>query len=275
MDIERKILDIKLMDTKKLEDVFKKIEEDGVEFLLAQYVDINGASKVKQVPSQYLKDLVEEGAGFAGAAVHGMGQGPHNHDLMARVDLDTYRKIPWRSNVGFLTSNIHVDNEPWPCCSRVNLIRMIDIFKEEGFVLNGGFEPEFFLVQRNSSGKIETWDPLGIDVQKKPCYDYRGISQAMDLLQEMINYGNKMGFEIYQSDHEDANGQYEINFSWTNILHASDKLVLFRMMANQVAAKHNAICTFMGKPFDDRSGSGAHLHFHVADAETGENPFSY
>jgi glutamine synthetase len=150
---------------------------------------------------------------------------------------------------------------------------MIDLFKEEGYAFNGGFEPEFFLVQHNSCGRIETWDPLGIDTQKKACYDYRGISQAIDLLQEIINFGNEMGFEIYQSDHEDANGQYEINFGWTNILHSSDRLVLFRMMASQVAAKYGAISTFMGKPFDNRSGSGAHLHFHVADVETGENLF--
>jgi len=95
----------------------------------------------------------------------------------------------------------------------------------------------------------------------------------MDVLQEIIKFGNQMGFEIYQSDHEDANGQYEVNFSWTNILENSDKLVLFRMMAGQVAAKYGAICTFMGKPFEDRSGSGAHLHFHVADSKTGENLF--
>ena len=261
------------MNTNKLENISEKIKEEGVEFLLAHYVDINGASKVKQVPSLYLKDLVEEGAGFAGAAVLGMGQGPHSHDLMARADLCTYQKIPWCSNVGFLTSNVHVDGEPWPYCSRVNLIRMMNIFKEEGYILNGGFEPEFFLVQRDSEGKIKTWDPLGVDIQKKPCYDYRGISQAMDVLQEIIKFGNQMGFEIYQSDHEDANGQYEVNFSWTNILENSDKLVLFRMMAGQVAAKYGAICTFMGKPFEDRSGSGAHLHFHVADSKTGENLF--
>ena len=99
------------------------------------------------------------------------------------------------------------------------------------------------------------------------------MCQTMDYLQDIIRFGNRMGFEIYQSDHEDANGQYEVNFGWTNALHASDRLVRFRMMAGQVASKYRAVATFMAKPFDDKTGSGAHLHFHVADPVTGDNLF--
>jgi glutamine synthetase len=150
---------------------------------------------------------------------------------------------------------------------------MLDEFAKEGYMYNGGFEPEHFLVQRNEDGGIKVWDPLGIDVLAKPCYDFRGICQAMDYLQEIIRYGNQMGFEIYQSDHEDANGQYEVNFGWTDALHAADRLTLFRMMAGQIANKHGAVCTFMAKPFGDKTGSAAHLHFHVADAATGKNLF--
>jgi glutamine synthetase len=150
---------------------------------------------------------------------------------------------------------------------------MVDLFAKEGYVLNGGFEPEHFLVERTGPGAIKVWDPLNIDRLSKPCYDFKGMCQAMDYLQDIIRFGNQMGFDIYQSDHEDANGQYEINFGWTDILHASDRLTLFRMMASQVATKYGCIATFMAKPFMNLTGSGAHLHFHVADAKTGTNLF--
>jgi glutamine synthetase len=253
--------------------VRERMRNEGIEFILVQFVDIHGSVKVKQVPVHCFDDVVDDGAGFAGAAVWGVGQGPHSHDLMARADLETYQKLPWKPNVAVFSSNLHVDGKPHPYCPRGNLLRMMDEFAREGFALNCGFEPEHFLVIRKPEGGIQIWDPLGIDTLAKPCYDFKGMSQAMDYLQDIIRYGNLMGFDIYQSDHEDANGQYEINFGWTNGLHAADRLTLFRMMTSQVAAKYGCIATYMAKPFNDKTGSGAHLHFHVADVETGKNLF--
>ena len=192
---------------------------------------------------------------------------------MARADIDTYRRLPWKPNVAVLNSNLYVDGKPHPYCPRGNLLRMTELFAAEGYVLNCGFEPEHFLVVRTPEGGIRIWDPLEIDTLAKPCYDFKGMCQAMDYLQDVIRYGNKLGFEIYQSDHEDANGQYEINFGWTNALHAADRLTLFRMMTSQVAAQRGCIATYMAKPFNDKTGSAAHLHFHVADVKTGGNLF--
>lgn len=255
------------------EIVCSQMREDGIEFILAQFVDINGAVKVKQVPAGCFDGIVEDGAGFAGAAVWGMGQGPHSHDLMGRADIETYRRLPWKKNVAVLNTNIYVDGKPHPYCPRGNLLRMSELFGKQGYVLNCGFEPEHFLVVRNSDGGISIWDPLGIDALAKPCYDFKGMCQAMDYLQDVIRYGNELGFEIYQSDHEDANGQYEVNYGWTNALHSADRLTLFRMMTSQVAAKYGCISTYMAKPFPDKTGSAAHLHFHVADSKTGKNLF--
>ncbi|MBF0201091.1 MAG: type III glutamate--ammonia ligase [Desulfamplus sp.] len=257
----------------KKEKVFENLKEQNIEFILAQFVDIHGAPRVKQVPLDSYHDIVEGGAGFAGGAVWGMGMGPESHDLMARADVDTFCRLPWQPNVAMASSDLYVDGEPWPFCPRNNLKRMLGIMAQEGYTLNGGFEPEHFLVSRDEEGKVRPWDPLSIDTQAKPCYDFKGMCQSMDYLQDIMRYGNEMGFGIYQSDHEDANGQYEINFDWTGAVHASDRLVHFRMMSGQVARKYGAIATFMAKPFEKMTGSGAHLHFHIADAATGENLF--
>ena len=255
------------------EAVRGKMSSDGIEFILAQFVDIHGTPRVKQVPANAFDDIVEEGAGFAGGAVWGLGQGPESHDMMARADIDTYQQLPWRTNTAVFNCNVHVDEEPYPYCARVNLLRMMEAFRKEGYVYNTGFEPEHFLVNRTADGGIEVWDPLGVDAMAKPCYDFKGMSQNIDYLQDVIRYGNQMGFEVYQSDHEDGNGQWEVNYGWTNILHSADRLVLFRMMASQLAAKYGFVATFMAKPFADKTGSAAHLHFHVADSATGKNLF--
>lgn len=271
----KNILKIKTSETtinEKREQVRAQLREQGIEFILAQFVDIHGAPKVKQVPVDSFDGLVDDGAGFAGAAVWGMGLGPESHDLMARTDLGTYTQLPWQLNVALACCDLYVDNEPWPYCPRTNLKRMLGHLAEKGFTLNGGYEPEHFLVEQDENG-IKPWDPLKIDTLAKPCYDFKGMSQSMEYLQDISRYGNQMGFGVYQSDHEDANGQYEVNFDWSDAVKSSDRLIHFRMMTGQIAQKYGAIATYVAKPFEDKTGSGAHLHFHLADVKTGKNIF--
>ena len=75
-------------------EVRQRMKDDGIEYLLVQFVDMNGSPKVKMVPAVHLDDAIDTGAGFAGAALPGMGQGPHSHDMLARVDLDSYTPLP-------------------------------------------------------------------------------------------------------------------------------------------------------------------------------------
>ena len=64
-----------------------QMEKDGIEYLLVQFVDITGAAKVKMVPVGAFDAAIDDGAGFAGGAVWGVGRGPHSHDMLARIDL--------------------------------------------------------------------------------------------------------------------------------------------------------------------------------------------
>ncbi len=255
------------------EDIHRRIQEDNIEFLLAQFVDIHGSPKVKMVPVSHLDDIIDVGAGFAGAAVPGMGQGPHSHDMAARVDLDTYTPLPWTQGVARFASDLYVDDEPYMYCARQNLKRVLSAARDEGYVFNVGIEPEHFLVTRNDDGSISVWDPNDIDNLAKPCYDFKGIAGVMDYLRDVMDGMRQVGWDAYQSDHEDANGQYEVNFVYDDALITADRYTFFKMMTSQYAQKYGAIATHMAKPFTDRTGSGGHIHFHLADAETGENLF--
>ena len=250
-----------------------QFEADGISYLLIQFVDIHGAAKVKLVPARTLPSMVESGAGFAGAAVWGAGQGPHSHDLNARVDLDTYTPLPYEPGIARFASDLYVDGEPHPFCPRVNLRRILERAKSLGFTFNVGIEPEFFLVTKNADGTISGWDPANVDDLAKPCYDFKGMSAALDFLRSLNDGLDALGWDVYQVDHEDANYQYEINFKYAEALTTADRLTFFRMMAGQVAQRVGAVATFMAKPFANRTGSGAHMHYHIADARTGKNLF--
>ena len=249
------------------------MSDNGVRYILTQFVDIHGAAKVKLVPVEHFDDVVDDGAGFAGGSLYGMGQGPHEHDMAARVDVDTYTPLPWDREVARFASDLFVDGEPHPYCPRQNMKRVLSEAGERGYVFNVGFEPEHFLVTRDGKGGIEVWDPADVDTLDKACYDYKGISGVMAYLKEMTDGLNELGWGVYQSDHEDANGQYEINFHYDDALVTADRCTFFKMMTSQLARKHGAIATHMAKPFADRTGSGGHVHYHLADTDTGDNIF--
>ena len=255
------------------EEVRQRMRDDGVEYLLAQFVDVNGSPKVKMVPASHLDDVIDEGAGFAGAAVMGMGQGPHSHDMLARVDLDSYTPVPWRDGLARFASDLYVDDEPYMFCSRQNFKRVLSDVRDQGYAFNVGIEPEHFLVTRADDGSISVWDPNKVDNLDKPCYDFKGMCNVMDYLQDMMDGMARVGWDTYQSDHEDANGQYEINFHYSDALTTADRYTFFKMMTSQFAQRHGAIATHMAKPFTDRTGSGGHIHYHLADTSTGENVF--
>lgn len=255
------------------ESIRRRFEAEKIEFLLVQFVDMNGTPKVKMVPASSLDDAIDEGAGFAGAAVWGMGQGPHSHDMLARVDLDTYTPLPWLPNTARFAADLYVDEKPHPYCPRTNLKRVLDDIRKKGYVLNVGMEPEHFLVERNEDGSIAPWNPDRVDGLAKPCYDFRSMAPAIAYLQELTGALNSLGWGVYQADHEDANGQFEVNFKYADALTTADRVIFFKMATSQIAKKFGAIATHMPKPFSDRTGSGLHVHYHLADAETGKCVF--
>ena len=255
------------------EEIRQAMRAAGVEFILAQFVDLHGAAKVKMVPAECLDDVVDVGAGFAGGAVWGVGQGPHSHDMMARIDLASYTPLPWMPNTARFASDLFVDDRAYPFCPRVNLKRVLSDARQKGYVFNVGMEPEHFLVTKNADGTIAPWDPDGADTLAKPCYDYRSMAPVIGYLQELTRSLNELGWGVYQTDHEDANGQFEVNFAYQDALTTADRIIFFKMATSQIAKKYGAIATHMPKPFSNRTGSGLHVHFHLADAETGRSLF--
>jgi glutamine synthetase len=258
----------------QLVDLERRLQDDRVAYLLIQFVDIHGAPKVKLIPTSALRSVAEVGAGFAGGAVWGMGQGPHSHDLHARPDLASYTVLPYEPGVARFAANLYVDNRPHPYCPRGNLAGVLSRARQLGYVFNVGIEPEFFMVVRNPDGTVRGWDPHDVDDLPKACYDYKGMSAALGFLRELTDGLNRLGWGAYQADHEDANYQYEVNFAFSDALTTADRLIFFRMMTSQLARRSGAIATFMAKPFSTRTGSGAHLHYHLADGESGANLFA-
>lgn len=255
----------------KPEDAKAFLKENEVRFLLAQFVDIHGVAKTKAVPARCLMDIVDEGAGFAGFAVWGLGQEPHSPDFMARGDLSSLTLVPWQPGYARIVCTGHVRGEPHPLDSRHVLQGQLGRLATRGWLLNTGLEPEFCLMKRGEDGRIVVADET--DALEKPCYDYKGLSRSRAFLERLVSSLEQVGFDVYQIDHEDANGQFEINYTYSDALTSCDRFVFFRMAGGEIANELGMICSFMPKPASDRTGNGMHIHMSLTDAE-GSNVFA-
>ena len=240
------------------------IQEHGIDYILAQFVDIHGVAKTKSVPADHLEDILTDGAGFAGFAVWGMGQGPHEHDFMAIGDLSTLSLVPWQPGYARMVCDGTVDGEPWPFDTRYIFKQQLARLADRGWTINTGLEPEFMLLKRLEDGSVAPADDG--DVLDKPCYDYKGLSSSRSMLEALCSALKTVGFDVYQIDHEDGNGQFEMNYTYTDALTSADRYVFFRMAANEIAKDSGLVCSFMPKPFNTRTGSGMHMHISIADS---------
>ena len=241
------------------------LAENDVNFVLAQFVDAHGVAKTKAVPVGHFEDILTDGAGFAGFAVWGLGQEPHDPDFMAVGDLSTLSLVPWQPGFARIVCEGRVKGEPWPFDTRTVLRGQIDRMKERGWTFNTGLEPEFMLLQRNPDGSVHPADAS--DTLDKPCYDYKGLSRSRGFIEKLVSSLISVGFDVYQIDHEDSNGQFEINFTYTDAMTSADRYVFFRMAAGEIAREFGVICSFMPKPMASRTGSGMHIHCSIDDAD--------
>jgi len=251
-------------------DVREALAAAHVAFVFAQFVDMHGKPSAKLVPIHHLDDLLTGGAGFAGFAAGDIGQGPHDPDLIAVPDPRSLTVLPWKKNVARFACDVTVEGKPWPYCPRTILRGALERATALGYEVMLGAELEYFLVRRAADGGIEPADPL--DTLEQPCYDMRALTRQLDFVAEVADAVTSLGWDNYATDHEDANGQFEQNFRFSDALTTCDRAVFFRYMVESLAQQRGLIATFMPKPFPNLTGNGC--HFHVSLWRDGENLFA-
>lgn len=249
----------------------EQLRQDQIKYLLAQFVDIHGVAKAKAVPIAHAEEIFGDGAGFAAFAVDGLGLPPHGPDFMAVGDPGSYRKMPWMPGFARVSCEGQVRGSVHPLDSRFIAGRAIAALREAtGHGFYTGLEPEFTLLRKDpETGKVAP--AVESDQLAKPCYDYRAFHRASGFLIELTDALIEAGLDVYQIDHEDGNGQYEINYTFADAITTADDFVFIKMAASEIAAQQGLICSFMPKPFSQRPGSG--MHMHLSMGRVGENAF--
>jgi len=249
-------------------DLAKFAADKGVKYFMISFTDLFGGQRAKLVPAQAIADMQEDGAGFAGFATW-LDMTPAHPDMLAVPDPASVIQLPWKPEVAWVAANCVMENEDVAQAPRNVLRRLVDEAASEGLRVKTGIEAEFFLLTADGS---EISDPL--DTAAKPCYDQQAVMRRYDVIAEICDYMLELGWGPYQNDHEDANGQFEMNWDFDDALSTADKHSFFKFMVKSVAENHGLRATFMPKPVEGLTGNGCHAHVSVWDMDGKTNIFA-
>lgn len=248
-------------------DLEKVAKEKGIKYFLVSFVDLFGNLRSKMVPARAIKGMQKDGAGFAGFPAY-LDMTQSDPDLFGIPDPESLIQLPWNKEVGWLASDLWMNGKPVEASPRIALKRQLERAQAKGYRMKTGVECEFFLTNMDGTALADPYDS-----QAKPCYDQQALMRQYPLISEISDYMLELGFNPYQSDHEDANGQYEMNWDYDDALKTADRHVFFKFMTKTIAEKYGYRATFMPKPFANLTGTGCHAHVSVWDMDGKKNLF--
>ena len=249
------------------QDLAQVAKAKGIKYFLISFVDLFGVLRAKLVPARAIKGMQKEGAGFAGFAAW-LDMTPADSDMFGVPDPDSLIQLPWNPEIGWLASDLWMDGKEVEASPRVALKRQIAKAQKKGYRVKTGVECEYFLVNQDGSAIFDS-----LDTQTKPCYDQQALMRRYPVVKEICDCMLKLGWGPYQNDHEDANGQFEMNWDYNDVLLTADRHVFFKYMTKTIAENHGMRATFMPKPFAHLTGNGCHSHISIWDKTGKKNLF--
>jgi glutamine synthetase type III len=248
-------------------DLVQEAKNRGIDYFLISFTDLFGVMRAKLVPALAIGDMARDGAGFAGFAAW-LDMTPADSDMFAIPDPDSLIQLPWKPNVGWLAADLWMDGKPVAHGPRNVLKRVVATAGGRGLRMKHGVECEYFLITEDGTGLADS-----ADTQSKPCYDVAALMRRYDVITEICDAMQALGWGPYQNDHEDANGQFEMNWDYADALVTADRHAFFKYMAKSIAEAHGLRATFMPKPFAHLTGNGCHAHVSLWSQDGATNLF--
>ena len=249
------------------QDLAKEAADRGIRYFLISFVDLFGVLRAKLVPSAAIEQMQRDGAAFVGFATH-LDLTPADPDMFAMPDPASLIQIPWKPEIGWLAADLHLNGKPIEHAPRRVLKRQLAAAEAAGYRPKTGVEAEFFMLRPAGRGIGDDRDR-----QAKPCYDQTALLRHYEPIRAISDAMLELGWGPYQSDHEDANGQFEMNWTYDDALVTADRHVFFKFMVKELAGQHGLRATFMPKPFMHPTGNGCHAHVSLWDRQGETNLF--
>ena len=241
------------------EDIIKIVRDEKVEFIRLQFTDIFGMLKNVSITAKQLEKALDNQCMFDGSSIEGFVR-IEESDMYLSPDTDSFVILPWNSEIGktarLICDVYTADGKPFEGDPRHVLKRALNKAAGMGYdTFNVGPECEFFLFLIDDEG-----NPTTITHDKAGYFDLGPVDLGEKARRDMCLTLEEMGFEVEQSHHEEAPGQHEIDFKYTDALNAADAIQTFKLVVKTIAQKHGLHATFMPKPVYGIAGSGMHVN---------------
>ena len=202
--------------------------ENNIKYFLISFVDLFGVLRSKLVPARAIGEMQKEGAGFAGFAAW-LDMTPAHPDMFSIPDPESLIQLPWKPEVAWLAGDLWMGGKEVEASPRVALKRQIARAAKKGHHMKTGVECEYFLVTPDGAAISDS-----NDTQEKPCYDQSALMRQYDVISEICDAMIELGWNPYQNDHEDANGQFEMNWDFDDALITADRHVFSSTWSKQL-----------------------------------------
>jgi glutamine synthetase len=248
------------------------LDEAGVKFIFSCWIDLLGNPKTKPVPVSELANICKgKGPQFAVHSVSMVPElGPADPDQIPIPDLDSLIVCPWNNQYAFVFADLYLENAPYNVCPRLALKRLIQEAADKAYKFYAGLEPEFIVLTYDENGqpvKAIDDDPrpgTGLRSRRQAFgYDSEYSFDSMDYLGDLIEHINNLGWDLGNVVCEGAYSQFELDFHYTDILGAADRMTFLRVLLKEVAKEHGMFVTFMPKPTSGDWRSGAHINHSI------------
>ncbi len=240
------------------QQVLSLAKQEKVEFINVLFTDILGLMKGITIPVSKLPDAIDSNVWFDGSSVEGFARISES-DMYLKLDLDTFKVIPWSRNTRAVTALIIADvfmpdGSPFAGDPRGILKRQLARCEKLGYTFNTGPELEFFLFKKGEDGSLHAMphDTAG--------YFDQASDLGTEIRKEMTFALHELGIDVEALHHEVAIGQHEIDFKYDGALRCADIVMMMKYTLKSIAAQHGLHCTFMPKPIGGINGSGMHVH---------------
>jgi glutamine synthetase len=236
-------------------DVLKRVEKEGVEFVLLWFTDLEGHLKSFAITLSELEGALDDGMGFDGSSITGFNA-IEESDMVAIPDPGTFQVMPWKEGetkvARMICDVVTPDGEPYEGDPRYVLRRALERMQSMGFdTFNVGPELEYFLFEDSTGTK--TLDEGGY-------FAMTTMDAASELRQETVRALESVGIPIEYVHHEVGPSQHEIDMRFAPALEMADHTLTYRLIVKEIAKKAGYHATFMPKPIFGENGSGMHTH---------------
>ncbi|KAI8340228.1 hypothetical protein BC941DRAFT_419850 [Chlamydoabsidia padenii] len=252
-------------------------------------VDTDGVLRGKVMHKTKFLQIVDDGFGFCSVVfgwdildtlyttdVEFGGDDCQYPDLLAQVDLSSYRRIPWERNIPFFFLYlVHPStNKPLYCCPRTCLKQAVDDLNDLGYTALSGVEFEFFCFKETASSVVEkghtNLSPLTVGM----CgYSLLRPSQNQDFYYNAFDWLKQFKVDMESWHTETGPGVFEAAIAYRDAKESGDRATLFKTSMKQIALHHGFMASFMAKPYQDLPGCSGHMHFSLKNKD-GKNAFA-